>query len=109
MKRYYVYMVQCSDGSFYVGITNDLERRIGQHNSGWDSKAYTHQRRPVSLVYSEDFSNVDEAIRWEKQIKKWNRLKKMALAKGDWKGVRLFGHGSSSTEPVLSERHESKG
>jgi putative endonuclease len=97
MKRYYVYMLECSDGSFYIGITNDLERRVGEHNAGWDSKSYTHERRPVVLAYSEHFANVDQAIRWEKQIKKWSRLKKMALARGDWEAVRLFGHGPPST------------
>ncbi len=97
MKRYYVYMLQCAGGSFYVGITNDLERRIGEHDVGWNPACYTHERRPVRLVYVEDFANVDEAIRWEKQIKKWNRLKKIALANGDWDGVRLFGHGRPST------------
>ncbi len=97
MKRCYVYMLECNDGSFYIGITNDLERRVGEHNVGWDPSSYTHERRPVTLVYSEHFSNVDEAIRWEKQIKKWSRLKKMALVRGDWVAVRLFGHGRPST------------
>ena len=87
MKRYYVYMVECSDGSYYIGITNYLERRIGPHNFGWDPKAYTHERRPVRLVYSEDFANVDQAIQWEKQIKRWTHAKKVALASGDWKTV----------------------
>jgi len=90
-------MLECSDGSFYVGVTNDLERRIGEHNAGWNPTCYTHERRPVRLVYSSDFSEIDQAIRWEKQIKSWNRLKKIALVKGDWEAVRLFGHGRPST------------
>ena len=90
MKRYYVYMVECSDHSYYIGITNDLERRIGAHNTGWDPKAYTHERRPVSLVYSEEFANVDEAIQWEKHIKRWTHAKKAALAAGDWNAIHAL-------------------
>jgi predicted GIY-YIG superfamily endonuclease len=97
VKRYYVYMLECRDGSFYIGITSDLEKRVGQHHAGWSPTCYTHERRPVRLVYSEEFAHVDEAIRWEKQIKKWSRLKKMALARGDWEAVRRFGHGRPST------------
>jgi putative endonuclease len=88
MKRYYVYMVLCSDESFYVGITNNLEFRIAQHNFGWNPTSYTHERRPVRLVHSSEFANVDDAIRWEKQLKGWSRAKKQALAQGDWQRIR---------------------
>ncbi len=91
MKRYYVYMLKCSDGSFYTGITNDVERRVAQHQSGWDRTSYTHERRPVKLVYQDDFANVDEAIAWEKQIKRWSRKKKIALILGDFEKIHEFG------------------
>ena len=84
MKIYYIYMVMCTDGTFYVGVTNNLERRIGEHNFGLDPHCYTFSRRPVVLVYSEDFHDIVEAIAVEKKLKKWSHVKKSALARGDW-------------------------
>lgn len=102
MKQYFVYMVRCSDDSFYVGVTSDLEKRIGEHNFGWDPESYTHERRPVNLVFAEDFIRVEDAIRFEKQLKGWSRAKKIALIKGDWSEiVRLSNHGEArqSSQP----------
>ena len=87
MKIYYVYMLLCADGSFYVGVTNDLELRVGQHQFGFDPHCYTFTRRPVKLVHSSDFRNVDDAIAWEKQLKGWSRAKKGALVARDWKRI----------------------
>jgi len=89
-KRYYVYMLRCADGSFYVGITSDLERRIGEHTFGIDSGCYTFERRPVELVHSSDFHDVDDAIRWEKQLKGWSRRKKIALIANDWAALKAL-------------------
>jgi putative endonuclease len=86
--NYFVYMVRCADDSFYVGVTNDLERRIAEHNYGWDPTSYTHERRPVRLVHSSDFQRIEQAIAWEKQLKGWSRAKKIALVEGDWKRVQ---------------------
>ena len=80
----FVYILQCSDGSYYTGITNDLDRRIAEHNEGYDTKGYTYSRRPVKLVYYEDHSDPYYAIGREKQIKGWSRKKKMALIEGNW-------------------------
>ena len=55
MKRFYVYILLCSDRSFYVGITNDPEYRLGQHQTGEDPKCYTFKRRPVAMVHCSDF------------------------------------------------------
>jgi len=79
MRSYWVYVLSCSDGSFYVGVTNDLERRINEHNFGLHETSYTYSRRPVVLVRHEEFSDVREAIAREKQLKGWGRRKKMAL------------------------------
>jgi putative endonuclease len=84
MNTYYVYMLLCADGSFYVGVTNELEVRIGQHQFGIDPHCYTFSRRPLKLVHSSDFRNVDDAIAWEKQLKGWSRAKKQALVESDW-------------------------
>jgi putative endonuclease len=87
VKQYFVYMLLCADGSYYVGVTNDVDRRVWEHNAGLSSTAYTHSRRPVQIAHTSTFSNVEEAIRWEKQLKGWSRAKKRALADGNWSGV----------------------
>jgi putative endonuclease len=79
-----VYIVLCSDASYYTGITNDTDRRLYEHNSGIDRFCYTYTRRPVRLVYAAEFTDPNEAIRWEKQIKGWSRAKKDALIRGDF-------------------------
>ncbi|WP_112381538.1 MULTISPECIES: GIY-YIG nuclease family protein [Sphingomonas] len=80
---FWAYLLRCSDGSYYAGHTDDLERRIGQHQSG-DMQGYTQRRRPVRLVWSQDFVRRDEALAAERQIKGWSRRKKEALIAGDW-------------------------
>jgi len=84
VKEYYVYILRCNDGSYYTGVTNDYELRVGQHNNGCNPKAYTYSRRPVHLVYLGEFCDINEAISWEKQVKRWNRKKKEALIKGEY-------------------------
>jgi putative endonuclease len=76
---YYVYIVECKDWSYYTGITNDIEKRMWEHNTGQDDKSYTYERRPVELKYVEIFHDVEQAITREKQIKGWSRKKKQAL------------------------------
>jgi putative endonuclease len=83
MKAYEVYMLRCSDDSYYVGVTNDAHRRFVQHQEGVDPSCYTFKRRPVVLVYVRQFRDVRNAITWEKILKRWSRKKKEALMKGD--------------------------
>lgn len=80
---FYTYILQCSDGSFYIGHTENLENRIAQHQSGCFT-GYTYKRRPVELMWSENFPSRIEALDAEKQIKGWTRGKKQALIDGDW-------------------------
>ena len=80
---FFVYILKCSDGSFYTGHTDNLEQRIGQHQNGY-FKGYTYKRRPVEFVWSENFSTRYEALEAEKRIKGWTRAKKQALIEGDW-------------------------
>ncbi len=87
MERYFVYMLLCADDSFYVGITNDPDRRLAEHNAGVDQDGYTHERRSVQLVHSSGFRQVLDAIRWEKQLKGWSRSKKRALMNDDWQAI----------------------
>ena len=64
-----------------------MERRVGEHQRGWNPSANTHERRPVKLVYSDHFATVDDAIAWEKRIKGWSREKKIALILGDFEKI----------------------
>ena len=88
MKDYFVYIVECIDGSYYTGVTSDLEIRINEHNSGF-YKGYTPSRLPVKLVYSNKFTNINDAINAEKQIKGWSRAKKEALIIGDYDLLKI--------------------
>jgi putative endonuclease len=95
MKSYFVYMVRCADDSFDVGISNDPEIRVSQHNLGIDTESYTSSRRPVALVYVSRFSEVWDAIRWEKQLKGWSHAKKAALVARDWNRIHRLARGRS--------------
>ncbi|MFS3128790.1 GIY-YIG nuclease family protein [Nocardioides sp. Bht2] len=77
----YCYILECTDGSYYVGSTVDLERRISEHQLGLGA-AYTRRRRPVRLVWYESFSRIDAAYAREKQIQNWGRAKRKALIEG---------------------------
>ncbi len=84
MKFYYVYILCCKDDSLYVGVTSDIERRLMEHNAGKYLEVYTHSRRPVKLVFCQDFMDPNQAIEFEKKIKKWSRTKKQALIDEDF-------------------------
>ena len=76
---FYVYILECADKSFYAGCTNNLEKRIKQHNGSKRGAHYTKLRRPVTLRYSEEYQTLIEARRREAEIKGWRREKKMKL------------------------------
>lgn len=79
MKNYFVYILLCADGSYYTGVTNDVERRYYEHQEGLIEGCYTHNKRPVKLMHVEEFTEIVEAISREKQVKGWSRGKKKAL------------------------------
>ena len=76
----YVYILECADGTWYTGWTNDLERRVKTHNSGQGAK-YTRSRLPVRLIYSEEYETAVEAQRREYAIKQMTRRRKEILVK----------------------------
>jgi len=84
MKQYFVYILLCNDKSYYTGITNDLERRLYEYENGTDPSSYTCKRLPVKLVFHERFTDVNQAIAFEKQVKGWKRSKKEAIINGAW-------------------------
>jgi len=77
--EYFVYILECADGSFYVGCTSDLKKRVGQHNNSKQGAHHTKIRRPVILKYFEVYKTLREAMRREREVKGWRREKKLSL------------------------------
>ena len=84
MKQSYVYILKCSDGTYYTGVTSKLTQRLFQHDSGYFPDCYTFKRRPILLVFYSEFTDINLAFEKEKQIKKWSKAKKEALINGDY-------------------------
>lgn len=84
MNIYYTYILKYADNSYYTGVTNDIEERFRQHQSGYNERSYTYSRRPVELVFQYEFNDIHQAIAFEKQVKGWNRKKKEAIINGEW-------------------------
>jgi tRNA/rRNA methyltransferase len=98
-------MLRCADDGFYVGHTDELDRRMAQHQAG-EIQGYTQSRRPVTLAWSQDFPARIEALDAERQIKGWSRAKKEALIAGDWDLVsrlarKSFDTGLRQAQPLL--------
>jgi putative endonuclease len=83
MWKWYVYILECEDKSYYTGMTWKPDTRWQQHLSGLGSQ-YTSKHKPVRLAYLEEYENLDEARRREKQIQNWSREKKEKLISGEW-------------------------
>ena len=100
---FWVCVLRCVDGSYYVGHTDDLDQRVAQHQSG-QFGGYTAKRRPVELAYSQEFSTRDEAFAVERRLKGWSRAKKEALIRGDWAELRRLarGRGRHAVHPSTS-------
>jgi len=90
---FWVYILKCSDGSYYTGHTDNLEKRIGEHTVGI-IQGYTTTRRPVKLVFSDEFQTRYEALSRERQIKGWSRRKKEALINNDWQALKKYSKSS---------------
>ncbi|HEX7877097.1 MAG TPA: TrmH family RNA methyltransferase [Sphingobium sp.] len=102
---FHAYMLRCADGSYYLGHTDNLDQRIGQHQSG-SIPGYTQKRLPVDLLWSQEFGSRDEALAAELRIKGWSRAKKEALIAGDWDLVsklarKSFDTGLRQAQPLL--------
>lgn len=106
MKPFFVYLLRCSDGSYYCGQTDDLDARMPQHHAG--EIGYTSTRKPVELVWQGEFETREGAIAFEQQIKGWSRAKKEALIAGDWDKIQeLAKSKKKSVPPELVEGPES--
>jgi len=84
VKSIYVYILQCADGTYYTGVTNNPDRRLAEHNTGVHKDSYTYSRRPVDMKYCAIFNDPELAISWEKKIKGWSHKKKEALIENNW-------------------------
>jgi predicted GIY-YIG superfamily endonuclease len=91
---FWIYLLRCADGSYYVGHTDNLEERVQQHQTG-ELGGYTEKRRPVQTEYSQDFPTREEAFAAERQIKGRSRAKKEALIRADWNELRRLARGRS--------------
>ena len=98
MKPFYLYMLRCKDGSYYIGHTDELEKRIAEHEAG-THRGYTYERRPVTLVFVTEFETRDEALQREMQMKNWSRAKKEALARGEWDLLKQLSRGPDRKDP----------
>ncbi len=101
--KYWVYIVRCGDGSYYTGSHRGthIENRVGEHNSA-KYRGYTFTRRPVVLVWCEEFQRVTDAIIIERRIKGWSRKKKEALIEGRLEDLSDLAAAKWSTKPCSS-------
>ncbi|MBM4169955.1 MAG: GIY-YIG nuclease family protein [Ignavibacteria bacterium] len=104
MKRGWCYILRCADGSYYTGVTSNPERRMSQHHSGY-YRGYTLLRRPLELVWIQEFPSISQAIRAERQIKGWSRKKKEALMRGDFESL----HELAQSKEMRERRSRRKG
>jgi predicted GIY-YIG superfamily endonuclease len=86
MNNFFVYILKCADGSYYVGRTHDIEQRLAEHRNK-QGGIYTALRLPVILVFQQAFASENEAYAMEQKLKRWSRKKKEALIKGDWEEI----------------------
>ena len=94
---YYVYILKCADNSYYTGITSNLDKRLKEHSYGKYRDCYTFKRRPLEIKFNEAFSDVLQAIYFEKKIKKWTRAKKEALIAGDFNRLQILSECRNAT------------
>lgn len=92
----YMYILECADGSYYTGSTDDLNRRMMEHQSGIGGAKFTKGRLPVKLVYYEEYQRIDEAFYREKQVQGWSRKKKLALIEGRFQDLPQLSHNFSN-------------
>lgn len=97
--NYFVYIVECDDKLYYIGVTNDLERRLWEHNNDENKLSFTYKRRPVVLKFFQRFQDINQAIEFEKQVKGWSRKKKEALFIEDWEEIKRLAKSHSGNKP----------
>ena len=89
MNDFFVYILKCNDNSYYVGHTDNIEKRISEHQRN-EYPCYTSKRLPIEVVFVQSFGTRDEAFIAERQLKKWSRQKKEALINNNWTQISLL-------------------
>ena len=102
---YAIYILKCSDGTYYTGLTKNIDARIHEHQIGAHPESYTFGRRPVKLVWREVTESYQEAFQWEHQIKGWSRAKKEALIRGDIDGIHEIVKGERKRREQYKRKH----
>jgi len=97
----WTYVLRCSDDSYYVGSTVDLERRLSEHNSDDLGAVYTRRRRPVVLAWSGWYDRIEDAYWFEKQVQGWSRSKREALIRGDWEALPFLAKRPSAQRRII--------
>ncbi|HET7395275.1 MAG TPA: GIY-YIG nuclease family protein [Gammaproteobacteria bacterium] len=92
-----LYILECADGTIYIGHTDDLDRRMQQHDDG-KASSYTASRHPLKLLHVEEFETREETLTMERKLKGWNRAKKFAYMAGDWAAVSRLAKGKHKHE-----------
>jgi putative endonuclease len=85
----WVYILRCADGSYYTGCTTNIDQRYGEHQAGINC-GYTSVRRPVVMVWADEFQGIADAIDYERRVKRWSRLKKEALIRHDYAALQAL-------------------
>lgn len=90
MKSYYVYILKCADNLLYTGFTNNITRRFEEHQLGLNKQCFTYKRRPLEIIFHQEFNDVKQAIYFEKKIKNWSAKKKLALANDNYDMLQIL-------------------
>ena len=100
---FYVYILECADGTYYTGHTDNLDQRMAQHSEGTGS-SYTSKRRPLKLLWATDCQTREQAYELEKQLQGWSRAKKQALMRGDFAALPGLSANRQAKDVALSLR-----
>lgn len=106
MKTYFVYILKCSDGFIYTGVTNNISRRLEEHQNGLNKSCFTFKRRPVELIFHQEFNDINQAIYFEKKIKKWSAKKKLALANENFDMLQILAECRNATHSKYNTENE---
>jgi putative endonuclease len=105
MKTYYIYILRCSDGLTFTGFTNNISRRLDEHQRGLNKDCFTYKRRPIELIFQQEFNDVNQAIYFEKKIKNWSGKKKIALANGEYDMLQILSECRNATHSKYNYKH----
>jgi putative endonuclease len=105
---YYVYILECADGTYYVGMTNNMDRRFVEHEEGLNEDAYTFSRRPLKLAWAEKYLSVRLAYQIERKLKKWSAKKKKALIEGRFEDLKELAKCKNETTHERLQKNDTK-